>query len=472
MKLFNTLSKRIENFESNSGEVNIYVCGVTVYDESHIGHARTIIVFDVLRRYLESLGLKVHFVQNFTDIDDKIITRALKENVSAEEISTKYINQYYRDFDSLNVLRASQYPLVTENINEIIDFIKSLIQKKMAYVGINGVYYRVKNFPEYGKLSKINIDQMGAGVRVEADETKEDPRDFALWKFNSNNPSWPSPWGKGRPGWHIECSVMALKFLGKNIDIHGGGQDLIFPHHENEIAQSEGLLNSKFVKLWMHIGMVTMQSEKMSKSIGNTIKVSELLRKVGPNVIRLFCLSSHYSKPIDYSENIISEMKSKWRQVGNAYSELEFRIRNKLISELQSSERESIIRENKEAYTEFKNQLDNDLNLSGAINSFFRFVNNTNSLLSKEEKLDDKVLINSFEVINDFIHILGLKPQVVKDDDLKLIENFVKQRNQLRGEKRYQEADVLRSKLEEQYQVELIDHKNYTLWRKKSIDDI
>lgn len=472
MKLFNTLSKNIEEVDFNSTKINIYLCGVTVYDECHIGHARTIIVFDVLRRFLESQGSNVNFVQNFTDIDDKIITRAIKENVSAEKISTKYIDNYYRDFDALNVLRATHYPLVTENINEIIDFINSLIKKNMAYVGLNGVYYRVKRFPEYGKLSKMNIDQMGSGARVEVDETKEDPRDFALWKFSSKNPTWQSPWGSGRPGWHIECSVMALKFLGKNIDIHGGGQDLIFPHHENEIAQSEGLFGSEFAKLWMHVGMVTIHAEKMSKSIGNTIKVAELLRKVDPNVVRLFCLSSHYSKPIDYSENTISEMKSKWRQVGNAYSELEFRIRNKLFSEVINSTSGSILRNNEETYAEFKAHLENDLNFSGAMNSFFRFVNSINALLSDQEKLDEKVLRNSFKVLQDFIKVIGLKPQKVIDKDAKLIESLIEQRERLRNEKKYNDADIVRSKLEEQFGVELIDHRNFTLWRKKTVADI
>ncbi|KAA2279283.1 cysteine--tRNA ligase [Candidatus Nitrosocosmicus agrestis] len=472
MKLFNTLSKKIEEVDFNSGNINVYLCGVTVYDECHIGHARTIIVFDVLRRFLESLEVNVNFVQNFTDIDDKIITKASKENVTADEISKKYIDNYYRDFDELNVLRATHYPLVTENIDEIIDFVNNLIKKNMAYVGLNGVYYRVKSFPEYGKLSKMNIERMGLGARVEVDDSKDDPRDFALWKFSSKSPTWKAPWGSGRPGWHIECSVMALKYLGGNIDIHGGGQDLIFPHHENEIAQSEGLTGTEFAKLWMHVGMVTMQSEKMSKSIGNTVKVAEILKTVGPNVVRLFCLSSHYSKPIDYTDNTISEMKSKWRQVDNAYSELEFRIRNKLFSEVANRTRESILNGNKEIFAEFKAHLENDLNFSGATSSFFRFVNIINNLLSHEEKLDENVLKNSFKVLRDFIQVLGFKPQEVNEEEAKQIESLTKQRDRLRREKKYKEADVVRSELEEQFNVELIDHRNFTSWKKKTIDDI
>ena len=279
MKLYNTLTSVNEEIDLSQEKINIYLCGVTVYDECHIGHARTIIIFDVLRRYLESKNVEVNFVQNFTDIDDKIIARAIEENMSAEDISTKYIESYFRDFNALNVRNATTYPLVTENINEIIDFITGLIAKNKAYLGLNGVYYRVSAFPEYGKLSKKDIDQMDPGARIEVDETKADPKDFALWKFSSKNPTWYSPWGKGRPGWHIECSAMALKYLGSKIDIHGGGQDLIFPHHENEIAQSEGLLGTEFAKLWMHIGMVTIDSEKMSKSLGNTIKISEMISR-------------------------------------------------------------------------------------------------------------------------------------------------------------------------------------------------
>lgn len=472
MKLFNTLSNQIEELNLTTGKIKMYLCGVTVYDECHIGHARTIIVFDVFRRFLESMNIDVTFIQNFTDVDDKIIARASGENISAEEISKRYINNYYRDFDALNVLRATEYPLVTDNINEITDFVERLLNKKLAYVGLNGVYYRVKSFPGYGKLSKKDIDQMVAGARIEVDETKDDPRDFALWKFSSSKPTWSSPWGNGRPGWHIECSAMALKYLGHHIDVHGGGKDLIFPHHENEIAQSEGLFDSDFARSWMHVGMVTIQSEKMSKSIGNTIKITELMKTVGPNVIRLFCISSHYSKPIDYSENIILEMKSKWRQITNAYFELEYRIRNNIFAHEISAGSSEDIDENKNLYEEFKRHLEDDLNFSGAFNAFFKFVNSINNILSLHDIMDESVLTNSFQILKSFMVIMGLKTQEVSNEDRLIIEGLIEMRNKFRIDKKYKESDALRDELGIKYGVDLIDHKNFTLWKKRSIDDI
>ncbi|MGN6629208.1 MAG: cysteine--tRNA ligase, partial [Candidatus Nitrosocosmicus sp.] len=331
MKLYNTLSNEIEEIKFTDNTLKIYLCGITVYDDCHIGHARTIIIFDVLRRFMLSKNIQVLFIQNFTDIDDKIIKRANADNTSFDAIAEKYIKSYFRDFDSLNVSRASFYPKATEHIKDIVEFIDKLIKKDKAYVGINGVYYKVRSFPFYGKLSKKISGSLEAGARIEIDETKDDPRDFALWKFSSKEPKWNTPWGTGRPGWHIECSTMAIKYLGNNFDIHGGGQDLVFPHHENEIAQSEGLTDICFAKIWLHIGMVTIKTEKMSKSLGNTIKISDLLKKINPNIIRLFCLSSHYSKPLDYSDEIIEEMRNKWIQIENAYYELKYCLDNNIV---------------------------------------------------------------------------------------------------------------------------------------------
>ncbi|MGH1567223.1 MAG: cysteine--tRNA ligase, partial [Nitrosopumilus sp.] len=314
MKIQDTLSNSKQEIDI-SEKIRIYLCGVTVYDESHIGHARTIIVFDVLRKYLERKGTEIVFVQNFTDVDDKIIKRAQTENTTADKISTKYIENYFRDFDRLNVKRATNYPKATEHIGNIIKFIEKLIEKEIAYVSKNGVYFAVSKFPEYGKLSKKKIDELQSGVRIEVDEAKNNPLDFAVWKFSDVEPIWDSPWGKGRPGWHIECSAMSAKYLGENFDIHGGGRDLIFPHHENEIAQSESHTELPFAKIWMHVGMVTINGEKMSKSLGNIKSIKHVLERWGPNIIRLFCLSGHYSKPIDYSEKLLEENLTKWRQV-------------------------------------------------------------------------------------------------------------------------------------------------------------
>ena len=472
MKLYNTLTNNLEEIDSLQETFNIYLCGVTVYDECHIGHARTIIIFDVLRRYLESKNINVNFIQNFTDIDDKIITKASEENLSAHDISTKYIKSYFRDFAALNVKNATKYPLVTENIDEIIDFITGLIDNKKAYVGLNGVYYRVSAFTEYGKLSKKDTGEISSGARIDIDETKDDPRDFALWKFGSNSPTWPSPWGNGRPGWHIECSAMALKYLGPKIDIHGGGQDLIFPHHENEIAQSEGLLGLQFAKLWMHIGMVTIKSEKMSKSVGNTIKISELLKTAGPNVIRLFCLSSHYSKPVDYTDNTIQGLKNKWRQIANAYHELEYRIRNKIHNNDTDSKTRDLEKELTYYFKEFEKELENDLNFSIAMSVFFKFINKLNQILSENEYLSIVILENSFKTLDKFLNIIGLKMIRIDDKESIEIDNGIMKRNQYRKNKKYEESDNLRSQLEAKYNIDLIDHRNYTFWKKRTIDDL
>jgi len=304
MEIFDTLRNTKTELEF-SDKVRIYLCGVTVYDDAHIGHARTIIVFDVLYRFLESQKIPVELVQNFTDVDDKIIDRAYQEKIPPLELAAKYTKNYFDDFDGLNVKRATRYPKATEHIHDMQNLVSDLIDKKYAYVTKNGVYFSVSKFSEYGKLSKKNTDDLVSGARVAVDEEKNDPIDFALWKFSDAEPSWDSPWGKGRPGWHIECSAMSLKYLGENFEIHGGGRDLIFPHHENEIAQSESFKQNQFAKIWMHVGMITINGEKMAKSIGNVKSVNHVLEDWGPNIIRLFCLSGHYSKPIDYSEKLL-----------------------------------------------------------------------------------------------------------------------------------------------------------------------
>ena len=280
MQIFDTLRNTKTELEF-SDIVRIYLCGVTVYDDAHIGHARTIIVFDVLRRFLESQKIPVEFVQNFTDVDDKIIERAHQEKTPPLELAAKYTKNYFDDFDGLNVKRATKYPKATEHIEDMQNLISNLVDKKYAYVTKNGVYFSVSKFTEYGKLSKKKTSDLVSGARVEIDEEKNNPIDFALWKFSESEPSWDSPWGKGRPGWHIECSAMSLKYLGENFEIHGGGRDLIFPHHENEIAQSESSTLKQFAKIWMHVGMITIDSEKMSKSLGNVKICEPCFRKLG-----------------------------------------------------------------------------------------------------------------------------------------------------------------------------------------------
>ena len=311
MQVYNTLSRRKEEFVPlKPNEVNMYVCGVTVYDYCHLGHARAYLVFDMIRRYLSHKGCQVNYIQNFTDIDDKIIRKAGETGQDYQAVTEKFIQEYFTDFDRLGILRAAEYPKATEHISEIIALIETLVRKGHAY-NVNGdVYYDVASFPQYGKLSGRKLDDNEAGARVAVDETKKNPLDFALWKAaKAGEPSWPSPWGQGRPGWHIECSVMSMHKLGQSFDIHGGGQDLIFPHHENEIAQSEAATGQQYVKYWLHNGFVNIDNEKMSKSLGNFFTIRDVLQKYDPEVLRFFVLSTHYRSPINFSEEQLVEAK-------------------------------------------------------------------------------------------------------------------------------------------------------------------
>ena len=455
MKIQDTLSNLEQKLDTTK-KIKIYLCGVTVYDDSHIGHARTIIVFDVLRKFLESKGTEIELVQNFTDVDDKIINRANSENTTAKEISTRYIENYYRDFDKLNVKRATNYPKATEHIEDIIKFIEKLIEKQIAYLSKNGVYFSVSKFPEYGKLSKKKIDELQSGSRIEIDESKKDPLDFAVWKFSDIDPIWESPWGKGRPGWHIECSAMSVKYLGENFDIHGGGRDLIFPHHENEIAQSEACTNSPFAKIWMHVGMVTISGEKMSKSSGNTKSIKYVLENWGPNIIRLFCLSGHYSKVIDYSEEMLNENLTKWRQVETCYYEL---------IHANSENQEEVIDNIKKISIEFDNALEDEFNTHLALSAFFQLVKETNRLAAEEKlgRRDSEIIKKELERM---LIILGLSIPEMTEDKKQEIDNLISNREKLRREKQFEDADKIRDKLNEM-NIELIDHKERTIWMKK-----
>ncbi|MDO7727022.1 MAG: cysteine--tRNA ligase [Nitrosopumilus sp.] len=455
MNIQDTLSSTEQKVD-NSEKIKIYLCGVTVYDESHIGHARTIIVFDVLRKYLENKKKEVELIQNFTDVDDKIINRANDEGIPAHEISKRYIENYFRDFDELNIKRATNYPKATEHIEDIIEFIKKLIEKGIAYTSENGVYFSVSKFPEYGKLSKKKIDELKSGSRIQVDETKKDPLDFAVWKFSDVEPTWESPWGKGRPGWHIECSVMSMKYLGGNFDIHGGGRDLIFPHHENEIAQSEAHSDGKFAKIWMHVGMVTIAGEKMSKSLGNTKSIKYVLENWGPNIIRLFCLSGHYSKVIDYSEEMLKENLTKWRQVETCYYEL---------IHANNVEQENISEKIRNISTEFDKSLEDDLNTHLALSSFFELVKETNRLAASEKlgKENSIIIMKEFERISK---ILGLNIPKINQEEKEEIDSLISNREKLRGEKQFEDADKIRDQLNEM-NIELMDHKGKTIWMKK-----
>ncbi len=460
MKILDTLSNAEKEVDI-SNTVRIYLCGVTVYDESHIGHARTIIIFDTLRKYLESKGIQVNIIQNFTDIDDKIINRAKKENVSTDKITSKYISNYFIDFDKLNVKHANTYPRATEHIIDMINLIQGLIEKGFAYVSDNGVYFSVLKFKDYGKLSKKKIEELISGARVEVDETKKDPLDFALWKFSDEEPTWQSPWGFGRPGWHIECSAMSLKYLGSNFEIHGGGRDLIFPHHENEIAQSESYSGMNFAKIWMHVGMVTINGEKMSKSLGNTKSIEFVLKRWGPNITRLFCLSGHYSKPIDYSEDLLKETIVKWRQIENCYYEL-ILADNSTIDHDEVTKIKEIVKDSK---IEFDNALNSDFNTPLALSVFFKLIKTINQLASSE-KLSSAISDLVLPLLLKILSILGLYIIEVTEMEKNQISNLIKQRNLLRNEKKFQEADTIRKQISDM-DIVLIDHKNKTLWMKQ-----
>ncbi|MFL6315200.1 MAG: cysteine--tRNA ligase [Nitrososphaeraceae archaeon] len=473
MRLYNTLTRlveelgntRIDNKENDDNIISIYLCGLTVYDNSHIGHARTIIFFDVLRRYLIFKGYKVKFIQNFTDVDDKIINRAKAEGLKAEEIAAKYTRNYFKDFDSLNVLRADQYPRATENIKEMINLIEALIEKGHAYLSLNGVYFRVKSFPDYGKLSKRSIEELESGYRIEVDPYKEDPLDFALWKFYSDQPVWQTPWGKGRPGWHIECSAMALKYLGCPFEIHGGGYDLVFPHHENEIAQSEAFSEKQFAKLWLHTGMVTINSEKMSKSLGNIVTIQQALNRWGMNTLRIYCISVQYSKPLDYTDKLLTESRQRWRQIETCAYELRFAGSKEEVLIKEAVEFETVKNLATESTREFQSAVEDNMNTTLALSVFMKFVTELNRYAAAD-KLSKPMAQLALEFFNNFMNVLGLKVIEATDEEKEEIEELIIVRNKLRAEKKFQSSDDIRKKLIEKYSVELMDHKNRTIWKK------
>ena len=456
MKISDTLTNQKKELEF-SDKVRIYLCGVTVYDQSHIGHARTIIVFDTLRRFLEANGTQVELIQNFTDVDDKIINRAKEQGESASGLSTKYIQTYFEDSDRLNIRRATNYPKATEHIDDMINLIQNLVDKESAYVSKNGVYFRVSKFSEYGKLSKKKTEDLESGARIEVDESKESPLDFALWKFSDGQPNWESPWGKGRPGWHIECSAMSIKYLGKNFEIHGGGRDLIFPHHENEIAQSESFTSEQFAKIWMHAGMITINGEKMSKSVGNVKSINHVLGSWGPNVARLFCISGHYSKPIDYTEDLLKENLIRLRQIETCYYEL------RLAEESQETEDISSLLE--ESRKKFDTALNDDFNTSLGLSVFFNMIKTINSLAA-DEKISKKIAVQALPVLEYMLEVLGIEIQTVSDEEIESVFELINKRETLREEKQFEEADKIRDQIAG-LGISLIDHKNKTLWMKK-----
>jgi cysteinyl-tRNA synthetase len=483
MKIYNTLTGRKEEFVPlNPRKVGIYACGVTVYDYCHIGHARSAIIFDVIRRYFRYKGFDVAYVRNFTDIDDKIINRAKQENIPWDAVARKYTDEYYRDMDRLGVGRADVEPRATEHVAEIMNIISGLIDKGFAYESQGSVYFAVDRFSGYGKLSKRDKDEMMAGARVEVDERKRNPLDFALWKNSKEGePSWQSPWGKGRPGWHIECTAMSIKYLGESFDIHGGGADLLFPHHENEIAQSEAFTGKPFVRYWVHNGFITIDKEKMSKSLGNFFTIREVLDKFDPEVVRFFLLSTHYRSPIEFSDEQLREAESS---VDRYYTTI-VRMNDFLEKEFGASrEASEAAKRFSELFYSFKEKLeeamDDDFNTALALGHIFELIRELNRFLDNRPSgsKDREFLLKTKEVLSEAGDILNIFNRTPYEWYLSLMETKsiglsekeiigkITERRDARQRKDWHLADAIRKELEEK-RIILEDKKDRTDWKVK-----
>lgn len=463
MKIFNTLSRSKEDFVPvDPNEVKIYACGPTVYNYIHIGNARPLCVFDVLRRYMEYRGYNVKFVQNFTDVDDKIIKKANEENCTFEEISKKYIDEFWIDAHGLNFKDATVHPKATENIDEIIEIIKSLEKKGYAYAVDGDVYYRTLKFKGYGKLSHQPIDDLQSGARIAVGEKKEDPLDFALWKAaKEGEPYWDSPWGKGRPGWHIECSAMNKRYLGNTIDIHCGGQDLIFPHHENEIAQSEAANDAMFSKYWMHNGYINVDNVKMSKSLGNFKTVREIADVYGYEVIRYFLISSHYRSPINYNLEIIEQCKSALERLYNCRESLDFAVKNASADIPDDEEIIKLIDSRKE---QFITAMDDDLNTADGIAAIFDLVSDINTKIINND-VSKNVCTAAADMFDELTGVLGLVYNRKSNSLDEEIEKLIEERQQARANKDWATADRIRDELKAQG-ITLKDTPQGVIWIK------
>ncbi len=452
MKIYNTLTRKKEEFVPiDKNEVKMYSCGPTVYDYFHIGNARPFIIFDTMRRYLEYRGYKVKFVQNFTDIDDKMINRANREGITVKELGDRFISEYFKDAKALDIHPATVHPKATENIDAIIDIIKKLEDNGYAYNVDGNVYFSTKKFREYGKLSKQPLEDLEAGARIDVNEAKRDAMDFALWKAQKEGePAWESPWGMGRPGWHIECSAMANKYLGETIDIHSGGQDLIFPHHENEIAQSECANKKPFANYWMHNGYININNQKMSKSLGNFFTVRDILKKYDAEIVRFFMLSAHYRNPVNFSDVLMEQSKSAVERVYTCIDNLHFLLDNSEKRELNEKEKK-YSEELDRCKEKFITAMDDDLNTADAISTIFDIVYASNTYLSNEEKNAEEVINKALSIIAELGGVLGLftKNKTASLDDE--IEAMIEERNIARAEKNWAKADEIRDKLKEMH---------------------
>ncbi len=463
MKFYNTLTRKKEEFiPIKDKEVSIYACGPTVYNFIHIGNARPAIVFDVLRRYLEYKGYQVNYIQNFTDVDDKIINRANEENTTAMAIAEKYIQSYFEDLEDLGVKKATVHPRVSEHMDSIIQMIQKLIDNGKAYEVNGNVFYSVESFPEYGKLSGQSIEDLKAGARIEIDEEKRSPLDFALWKKQKpGEPYWDSPWGQGRPGWHIECSAMSTELLGETIDIHAGGQDLIFPHHENEIAQSEGANNVPFAHYWLHNGYININNEKMSKSLGNFFTVRDIKERFNLSALRLFMLMAQYRSPLNFSDELIESAQNALDRLENARTNYNHLLKVTNEKELSQSQKEWVnsLKDYKDSFIE---AMDDDLNTSDAISSIFELIKDSNTTLNEDSP---KEMVNEaaslfFELCN-ILNILPEQDEILEEDIQKLID----QRQLARKNKDFKRADAIRDQLKEKG-IELMDTRDGVKWKK------
>ena len=448
MKLFNSLTMQKEEFVPiEEGKVRLYACGPTVYNYIHVGNARPLIMFDVLRRYLEYRGYEVTFVQNFTDVDDKIIKRANEEGLSSKEISEKYIAEFKIDSRGLGVHEATVHPKATENIEQIISLVETLIRKGYAYEVNGDVYYRTAKFEGYGKLSHQPLEDLQAGARIDVTDIKENPMDFALWKAaKPDEPYWDSPWGRGRPGWHIECSAMSNRYLGETIDIHCGGQDLIFPHHENEIAQSEAANGCKFVNYWMHNGFISVDNKKMSKSLNNFFTVREAAGAYGYDAIRMFMLMSHYRSPLNYSGEILTQANNALERLSTAKANLDFFIENGVDGEMTVAE--SKIADGLDKYrTRFCEVMDDDLNTADAVAVIFELVREINAAVSPASNPTKALAKACALIFDELAGVIGI-PLAKAEDGLELeVEKLIEARQEARKAKNFAEADRIRDEL-------------------------
>ena len=467
MKIFNSMSRQKEEFVPiQPGKVSIYACGPTVYNFIHVGNARPIILFDVLRRYFEYRGYDVTFVQNFTDVDDKIIKRANEEGITSQEVAEKYIQEYFTDAQGLGVRPATIHPKATENMQQIIDMVQTLIDKGYAYPVENGdVYYRTLKFKGYGKLSHQPIEDLQSGARIAVGEVKENPLDFALWKAaKPGEPAWDSPWGPGRPGWHIECSAMSNRYLGKTIDIHCGGEDLQFPHHENEIAQSEAANGCEFVHYWMHNGFLNIDNRKMSKSLGNFFTVREAAEAYGYETIRLFMLSAHYRSPLNYSADILHQAQNSLDRLYSAEDHLKYLVANGAEGDRNAAE--AALVDTFDSYRQrFDEAMDDDFNTANAISVLFELVRAINIATADENQPTKAGAQACLDMVHEFTDVLGLLYSRKEESLDEKVEQMIADRQAARAAKNWAEADRIRDELKAMG-IELKDTKQGVQWKK------